>query len=64
MTPCQLLQQELNVYKKALELSRLKFEQGVIDKKLHETHISNLEPKIASYINALRILRFYTDELL
>jgi len=61
MEPTQLLQKELNVYKKALELSNKKFIDGIITKELHETHISNLEPKIAKYTQALRILRFYMD---
>lgn len=61
MTPQELLQKELNVYKRALELSNKKFAEGIINAKLHETHVSNLEPKIAKYIQALRILRFYMD---
>ena len=61
MTPSDLLQHELNVYKRALEKSKKKFEEGKIDAKLHETHVGNLEPKISHYTNALRILRFYTD---
>lgn len=61
MLPSELLQQELNVYKKALEKSKKKFAEGIISEELHNTHVSNLEPKIACYVNALRILRFYTD---
>ncbi len=61
MNPIELLQQELNVYKKALELSDKKFADGKIDAKLHETHVSNLKPKIATYTQALRILKFYMD---
>ena len=62
MSPIDILQQELNVYKKALELSKKKFAAGLIDAKLHETHVGNLEPQIRIYTNALRILRFYTDD--
>jgi hypothetical protein len=61
MSPVEIFQQELNVYKKALKLSNEKFAKGIIDAKLHDTHVSNLEPKIAKYTQALRILRFYTD---
>lgn len=61
MEPVALLQKELDVYKKALILSKQKFEEGKITKELHETHVSNLEPKINKYTQALRILRFYTD---
>ena len=62
MNPIQLIQQELNVYKKALKLSNEKFVEGKINAKLHETHISNLEPKIAKYTEALRILQTYMGE--
>ena len=62
MTPIDLLQQELDVYKKALTLSKKKFIEGKIDLCLHETHVKNLEPKIESYIKALRILRLYTND--
>jgi hypothetical protein len=61
MQPIELIQKELDVYKKALKLSNAKFAEGKIDAKLHETHISNLEPKIATFTQALRILRFYMD---
>jgi hypothetical protein len=61
MTPTQLLQQELDKWKKALEYSKRDFIQGKITLCEHETHVSNLEPKINSYVNALRILRFYTE---
>jgi hypothetical protein len=61
MNPIELLQKELDVYKKALELSDKKFADGKIDAKLHETHVSNLKPKIEKYIEALRILKFYMD---
>jgi hypothetical protein len=61
MLPIQLLQQELNVYKKALELSKKKFAESIISKELHETHVKNLEPKISCYTQALRILTTYMD---
>ena len=61
MTPSELLQQELDKYKKALEKSKKAFIEGKITLCEHETHVSNLEPKINSYVNALRILRFYTE---
>ena len=61
MTASELLQQELNVYKRALEKSKKKFAEGIISEELHKTHVSNLEPKIAHYTDALRILQFHTD---
>ena len=61
MLPYEVLQQELDVYKRALELSDKKFAEGKINEKLHNTHVENLKLKIASYTNALRILRFYMD---
>jgi len=62
MEPITLLQKELDVYKKALILSKQKLADGKITKELHETHVNNLEPQIRVYTNALRILRFYTDD--
>jgi len=61
MTPVELIQQELKVYKRALEKSKKMFADGKIDLKLHETHVENLTPKIAKYTEALRVLTFYMD---
>lgn len=61
MSPIQLLQQELDVYKKALLLAKRKFADGIIDAKQHDIYVSNLEPKIAKYTKALKILRIYMD---
>jgi hypothetical protein len=61
MNPIQLLQQELNVYKRALELSKKKLAEGIITPELHETHKANLEPRISKFTQALRILTHYID---
>jgi len=61
MLPIDLLQKELDVYKKALELSNKKFADGKISSKLHDTHVENLQPRIAKYTEALRVLTFYMD---
>lgn len=61
MLPTELIQRELDVYKKALKLSKEKLAEGKIDSKLHAVHVKNLTPKIESYIKALRILNVYMD---
>jgi hypothetical protein len=55
-TPLELLQDEFNIYKKALSKSTKSFEDGIITKELHETHVTNLIPIIASYKRAIEIL--------
>lgn len=60
MTPTELIQKELRIYEKALKLSKEKFAQGIIDKDLHEKHVSNLEPKIQEFRNAVRVLNQYS----
>jgi hypothetical protein len=62
MTPIDLLQKQLNVYKVALDKSKKNFIEGKITLCLHEKHVANLEPKITCYTSALRVLRFYLDE--
>lgn len=61
MTPTEHLQKELDVYKKALLLSKQKFADEKINAELHAIHVSNLEPKIAMFTKALKILRLYME---
>jgi hypothetical protein len=56
-TPFQLIQDELNLLLKALDLSKKHFQEGKIDEKLHKIHVTNLEPKIKEFSNALKKLQ-------
>ena len=58
-TPLELLEHELRVYEKALKKSKEKFITGEISLCLHEKHVSNLEPKIQEFRNAVRVLTTY-----
>ena len=56
-TPFQLIQDELNVLIKALELSKQHYKEGKIDERLHKVHVTNLEPKIKEFRIALKKLQ-------
>jgi hypothetical protein len=61
MNPIDLLKKQLNEYEKALHRSFESFKSGQITKDLHETHKSNLEPKIFKYKQAIQILSNWID---
>ena len=56
ITPVELLNSELNKYIKAKRKSKEAYDAGKISLELHETHITNLEPKIKQYFEAVVIL--------
>jgi hypothetical protein len=59
VTPLELLEAELAKWQKALDKSKKTFDEGGIRLVDHETHKANLEPKIAKYKYAIRILETY-----
>jgi GTPase involved in cell partitioning and DNA repair len=59
MLPLELLEHELRTYKKALIKSKEAFIKGKITLCVHAEHIENLEPKIAAYKYAIRVLITY-----
>jgi hypothetical protein len=59
MTPTELVSEKLDELKKALAVSRRSYDDGLIDKRLHNTHKRNITPKITEYERALHILIKY-----
>lgn len=59
MEPIELLQKQLDEYKRALEKSLIAYNEGKISKEDHEKHKTNLTPKIRIYLNAIAALDTY-----
>lgn len=59
MEPIELLQEELNKYKRALVKSKESFEKGEIDETTHLTHKDNLMPKIQTFVHAVNTLKIF-----
>lgn len=59
MEPIELLQEKRDEYLRALQKSKESFEKKQIDEDTHITHLTNLEPKIATYTHAIRTLQIY-----
>lgn len=57
MTPIQLLEKELKLYKRSLEKSNDSFKKGDITKELNNKHWRNLIPLISEYENAINKLK-------
>lgn len=57
MTPKECLQKQLDVWKSALAHSHKSFQIGTLSEVQHKQHVSNLEPKIALYTQAIKVLQ-------
>ena len=55
--PLELVTEQMEEYKKAYVKSIMSFGEGSISKETHDTHKSNLLPKIAIYGKAVEILK-------
>lgn len=61
MKPVELLQEKINELIDAKAKSIVAFAMGKIGILEHEKHLTNLEPKIAEYRLAIRILKDNTE---
>jgi hypothetical protein len=59
MEPIELLQEELDKYKKALIKSKESLRKGEIDPYTHQIHYDNLIPKIQSFVHAINTLKIF-----
>ena len=59
LKPIDLLKQRLNEYEKALQKSFESYQKGNIIIQTHQTHKSNLEPKIFEYKQAIQYLEVW-----
>jgi hypothetical protein len=57
MKPIELLEKELNELKRSLEKSNELYKNKAIDSDIHETHLTNLHPKIFEYEEAILKLK-------
>jgi GTPase involved in cell partitioning and DNA repair len=61
MKPVELLEEELNKYKRALAKSAEALLEGKINNQRHQSHRENLTPKIKEFEYAIRILKDNTE---
>lgn len=61
MEPIDLLKEKLQEYEKALQKSFVSFRDAEISSELHETHKTNLYPKIFRYKQAIYALEMWLD---
>lgn len=59
MSPIDILTQELLKYTQAKKKSIEAFEKNEIPESVHKEHLTNLEPKIQEYKDAIRTLTIY-----
>jgi len=59
MTPLELLQAELDKWKKALEKLEVAFKNDQIPESVYKERKANLEPKISAYKYAINVLITY-----
>lgn len=59
MNPLELLQLELDKYQRALQKSKDSFALDLIPKIVHKEHVTNLEPKIQEYKDAIHCLKIF-----
>ncbi len=53
MTPLKLLERELKSFERDLEKSKEAYDNLLISKERHESHVSRITPKIIEYKNAI-----------
>mgnify|MGYP001559215782 CR=1 FL=1 len=53
MDPITILDTHLRDFERNLEKSTMHFKAGIINKKMHESHVKNLLPKIEEFKQAI-----------
>jgi hypothetical protein len=59
MDPIDMLQEQLDEYKRALLKSKNSSEKGQITHELYLEHKENLMPKIQKFVHAINTLKIY-----
>lgn len=57
MTPLKLLEKELRSYERDLEKSKEAYDNSLISKERHDSHVIKITPKIEEYKKAIKLLK-------